>query len=503
MPKQTLSLGPLRDFVLYDDNIDVPLRASASTSIGDVLGTVATNGLFTFLNIFSGLGAVQGPASATDNAVARFDGTTGNLIQNSGVIIDDSDNVTGVVNLTASAFIIGGNTLDTNEWAFLDGQDQSVVSGSSPTFDGTNFTGVPTSGITGVLTDNSMADTLHRHSELSANDGTPDQALVVDATGNVGIGIATPLDVLQVHDVSALGGTLNNEDVIAWFTGNSDTATHGLRISQRRFATVGASSLVSAGIRFAWAPSPTSADINRGRVWFELGNANATSLAAQEFSWGINADVGDAGTTILKLSNSTMDFVLSSGFDFTIAGGDVSVVGITQLGDGGVTNYTEIEADGDVLFVGGGGLHFAEIWVKDNVAATPLNSSTGKVQYIHFINNGASNGDITPDHTNDHITIEVAGLYFCTLSIVVGNNAGASHVIDVSVWKNNGATEFLNVHAHRTLSASTDIGSISLSGVVNLAVNDTIELWLDTNRVVNTNVTVSDCTLSLIQIGGT
>lgn len=38
-----------------------------------------------------------------------------------------------------------------------------------------------------TLTDNSMADTLHRHSELSASDGTPDQALTVDAAGKVSI----------------------------------------------------------------------------------------------------------------------------------------------------------------------------------------------------------------------------------------------------------------------------------------------------------------------------
>lgn len=36
---------------------------------------------------------VTGPASATDNAVVRFNGTGGKTIQNSGVIIDDSDNV--------------------------------------------------------------------------------------------------------------------------------------------------------------------------------------------------------------------------------------------------------------------------------------------------------------------------------------------------------------------------------------------------------------------------
>lgn len=50
------------------------------------------------------------------------------------------------------------------------------------------------------LTDNSMADTLHRHSELSASDGSPDPALSVDATGNVGIGASSPLGNLHVKD---------------------------------------------------------------------------------------------------------------------------------------------------------------------------------------------------------------------------------------------------------------------------------------------------------------
>lgn len=43
-----------------------------------------------------GTGDVVGPASATDNAIARFDGTTGKLVQNSGVIIDDTNNITGI-----------------------------------------------------------------------------------------------------------------------------------------------------------------------------------------------------------------------------------------------------------------------------------------------------------------------------------------------------------------------------------------------------------------------
>ncbi len=52
---------------------------------------------------------VLGPASATDNSLPRFDGTTGKLIQGSGVIVDDTNNITGIVNFTAT----GTTTLNT------------------------------------------------------------------------------------------------------------------------------------------------------------------------------------------------------------------------------------------------------------------------------------------------------------------------------------------------------------------------------------------------------
>jgi hypothetical protein len=42
----------------------------------------------------TGSGDVVGPASSTDNAIARFDSTTGKLLQNSSATIDDSGNIT-------------------------------------------------------------------------------------------------------------------------------------------------------------------------------------------------------------------------------------------------------------------------------------------------------------------------------------------------------------------------------------------------------------------------
>ena len=50
-----------------------------------------------------------------------------------------------------------------------------------------------------TLTNDSMADSLHRHSELSASDGTPNPALSVDASGNVGIGTTGPVSLLHIE----------------------------------------------------------------------------------------------------------------------------------------------------------------------------------------------------------------------------------------------------------------------------------------------------------------
>jgi len=53
-----------------------------------------------------------------------------------------------------------------------------------------------------TLTDDSMADALHRHSELSASDGSPNPVLSVDADGNVGINNNTPLSRLDIKGVA-------------------------------------------------------------------------------------------------------------------------------------------------------------------------------------------------------------------------------------------------------------------------------------------------------------
>lgn len=61
-----------------------------------------------------GSGDVVGPGSSTDNAIARFDGITGKLLQDSLVLVDDLGNITGVVDFTTTGNMIVGGDLTVN-----------------------------------------------------------------------------------------------------------------------------------------------------------------------------------------------------------------------------------------------------------------------------------------------------------------------------------------------------------------------------------------------------
>jgi hypothetical protein len=64
-------------------------------------------------------------------------------------------NATASGTMTASSFIIGANTLDTNEWAFLDGTNQALKITSLPTFNSLTLTyglGASTGIFSGALT---------------------------------------------------------------------------------------------------------------------------------------------------------------------------------------------------------------------------------------------------------------------------------------------------------------------------------------------------------------
>jgi hypothetical protein len=65
-------------------------------------------------------GRVAGPASATDNALARFDLTTGKLVQNSSAILEDNGTLSGITDLKIYDSVAASDRLSLNKDGLLD-----------------------------------------------------------------------------------------------------------------------------------------------------------------------------------------------------------------------------------------------------------------------------------------------------------------------------------------------------------------------------------------------
>jgi hypothetical protein len=76
-----------------DSTYNLTIKASGQTGITFLPGQT---GVVAFTGTDYEVVGVVNAASSTDNAVPKFDGTTGQIIQNTGVTIDDSNNVSGV-----------------------------------------------------------------------------------------------------------------------------------------------------------------------------------------------------------------------------------------------------------------------------------------------------------------------------------------------------------------------------------------------------------------------
>lgn len=124
------------------------LKADSTQTSGLIWGTCG-----------SGSGDVTGPASSTDNAIARFDNTTGKIIQNSGVTIDDSNNIS-----TAGSLSIGVGSTTAGFLEMVQGNSPSLGTNSVILYAPTSVTSYkiayPTAAATGIPHFSNSANTI-------------------------------------------------------------------------------------------------------------------------------------------------------------------------------------------------------------------------------------------------------------------------------------------------------------------------------------------------------
>jgi hypothetical protein len=150
----------------------------------------------------------------------------------------------------------------------------------------------------------------------------------------------------------------------------------------------------------------------------------------------------------------------------------------------------------DVLNAGNLMLSYSGISSIDNATAHVIAVAGTAVQVTTFDTNSPS-ANLTPDHTNDHITVDAAGDYLIMVSATVNSVAATPTRFEMTVQKNNGASVVGSLKCHRNLGGGGgEAGVISMSGIATLAASDTVEVWLE-NETNTDNYTVINIDLSM------
>ena len=109
--------GDVSTDAIFDDAGDLVVGTGADTAVKLPIGAnglvLKSNGTTAVWDAIAGTGDVVGDASSVDNAITRFDGTTGKAIQNSAVTIDDSGNIATSGTVDGRDLSVDGTKLDT------------------------------------------------------------------------------------------------------------------------------------------------------------------------------------------------------------------------------------------------------------------------------------------------------------------------------------------------------------------------------------------------------
>ena len=230
----------------------------------------------------------------------------------------------------------------------------------------------------------------------------------------------------------------------------------------------------------------------------------------------VDADLTETEVTVFTVNEDVNGVTASHGTDTLtiVTAGKYIVIVSSVIEDGGNANH-EFHME---MFKNAG----ANEGANSTFLAAPNCDATCATNDIITATHAFTNGDIVyldtaTGYTNVLLNTEY---YICevtdTTSFGLTDNvagaganceAGAATQIILTAEDPAGTLRVVgtlipNVHAHEDFRTSTDKMSLSLSGIVNLAVSDTISIWMRTDDSTARTVTVSDITMSIFQIGG-
>jgi hypothetical protein len=266
------------------DNTARDALSVAAADVGKVAQVTGTQKFFvladdspmtwTELGGSGGAGDVVGPASATDNAIVRFDSTTGKLIQNSGITI--ADGASGTLSNTNS----GDVTLNASV-ADIFGLSTQELTADDPGADRIIF----------------WDDSAGKLTHLTAGTGLTITGTTIDASGGGGgITLGTPQTTTSGTSIDFTGIPAGTKRIDIMFAGVSTSGTSALQVQIGDSGGIETTGYLSAASLFSNGSNNNTGSITTG---FYIN----TALAANTIS----------GILTLELLNSATFIWVSTG----------------------------------------------------------------------------------------------------------------------------------------------------------------------------------------------
>lgn len=394
--------------ISYDNSTGVVTNAAPDQVVAlNGAGTTTVTGTYPNFTITSNDefdGDVVGPASATDNAIARFDTTTGKLIQNSIVTVSDAGAVSGVINetftpVTAPAYAEGrvfydtdAKTLcyynDNNQMTINIGQENIVRVRNQTGADLTNGTVVYISGATGNTPTVAKA--------IATSFATADiiGVLTTDIANN-GFGYATTTGLVNGIDTSAF--TEGDAVFLSATTAGTFTATEPSRPNYSIQVGVILRANPSVGTLLVAIQVISTENIHIiGTLAVNQGGTGQTTYTDGQLLIGnttgntLTKSTLTAGTAIGITNGAGSISIANTGVTSAVAGTGISVSGAT-----GAVTVTNTAPDQTVAIASGTGISVSGTYPNFTVTNTAP-SSGGTVTSVSGTAPIASSGGNTP-----------------------------------------------------------------------------------------------------------
>jgi hypothetical protein len=221
------------------------------------------------------------------------------------------------------------------------------------------------------------------------------------------------------------------------------------------------------------------------------------------------ANIYDSGLTSGRITYAGTSGLLQDSSNLTFDGTNLTCVGLSTLtggmNAGASATKLSIESDGDTFWTGDGtGVPYGDMYTNTTISV--VISDNNPTEILDATSDGWTVGQTNlvtfPTGGDEHyISVDKAGRYLIVWSISCAQNSPTAAIeLGLGIMVNGTAQN--QGQTHRTIANATDKGNAGGTGILDLAADDQISLYI-ANETNTTNIDVEHANVSVVQIGGT